>query len=319
MNVLVILVNWKGWRDTLACVDSVLRHTPGSVHVAVCDNGSPDDSLQQLRAGWQAQGTAFAECGPQSQVPALSAHCRVLLVPVGANLGFAGGCNVGLRMGLQGDYTHLWLLNNDTVIDEQTLPALQARLAQDPSIGICGSTLIYHDHRDMVQAWGGATYEPSLGMGAHLGVGQHPSALPAQQEVERQMAYVVGASMFVPRHFVEQIGLLREDYFLYYEEIDWAERARGRFKMAWAPDSRVFHKEGASIGSSHIHRPSDLSLHYLYRNRLRFTQRFHPDQVWSVRRRVLREVVSYLRRKDLGACRIIARSLWHDLTEPVPT
>jgi GT2 family glycosyltransferase len=317
MRVLVVLVNWNGWQDTLACVHSVLAHTPPWVHIAVCDNASADGSVHQLQQRWAAEGVGHQHVAAGQLPNPLSDDCRVLLADTGGNLGFAGGCNVGLRFAMAHGYDHCWLLNNDTVIDERTLPALVERMQQDGQIGLCGSTLIYFDHRDMVQAWGGASYDARTGTGVHLGVGQSPAKLPQAAEVEARMSYVVGASMFVSRAFLQQVGLMNEDYFLYYEEIDWVARAQGRFKLAWAPDSRVFHKEGASIGSSHLHRPSDLSLRYLYRNRLLFTRRHHTRQLWSVRKRLLRETISYLRRLDARACGIIARALWADLTGQV--
>jgi len=92
--------------------------------------------------------------------------------------------------------------------------------------------------------------------------------------VEQQLSCVVGAAMLVSRPFLEQVGLMREDYFLYYEEIDWATRAKGRFKLGYAPRSVVFHKEGASIGTT-ASGGSPLSMFYLFRNRIRFTWRFH--------------------------------------------
>ena len=94
------------------------------------------------------------------------------------------------------------------------------------------------------------------------------------------MACVVGAAMLVSRAFLDTVGLMREDYFLFYEEMDWATRAAlpnpaGRlFRLGYAPRSVVFHKEGASIGTA-ASGGSALSLFYLFRNRLRFSWRFH--------------------------------------------
>jgi GT2 family glycosyltransferase len=86
---------------------------------------------------------------------------------------------------------------------------------------------------------------------------------------------VVGAAMLASRTFLERVGLMREDYFLYCEEIDWARcGAAAGFKLGYAPSSLVFHKEGASIGTA-ANGGSPLSLYFLFRNRLRFAWRFH--------------------------------------------
>ena len=89
------------------------------------------------------------------------------------------------------------------------------------------------------------------------------------------MSYVTGAAMLVSRAFIENTGLMEEGYFLYFEELDWAARGRCRFRLGYAPDSIVVHKEGASIGSK-ASGGSPLSMFYLFRNRIRFCRRFYP-------------------------------------------
>jgi GT2 family glycosyltransferase len=80
--------------------------------------------------------------------------------------------------------------------------------------------------------------------------------------------------MLVRRAYLEQIGLMQEDYFLYYEEIDWCTRGKDKFRLGYAPNSLVFHKEGASIGTA-ASGGSALSTYYLFRSRVRFTARFY--------------------------------------------
>lgn len=100
------------------------------------------------------------------------------------------------------------------------------------------------------------------------------------------MNYVEGASMLVTRHLLVEIGLLCEDYFLYFEEADWAIRAKDRFKLGYAPQSIVYHKVGGSIGtSSNPAKISYTSDYFNIRNRLLFTRRFYPlalPTVWLV-------------------------------------
>ena len=98
------------------------------------------------------------------------------------------------------------------------------------------------------------------------------------------MNYIEGASMLVSRQFLDEIGLLCEDYFLYFEEADWAIRAEGRFKLAYAQKSIVYHKVGGSIGtSSNPAKMSYISDYYNIRNRLLFTRRFYPVALPTVR------------------------------------
>lgn len=301
-RVYVIVLNWNGWRDTISCLESLFRQTSVSYRVVVCDNASTDGSIAYIE-GW-AQGNLPS--GFRVAPPAGVAHHPVprpisyvvydrreaeaggrkdcdpemVLIQTGSNLGFAGGNNVGIRYALQHlDAQYFWLLNNDTFADPAALSALVSRADTSIDIGIVGSTLRYFDRPECVQAYGGATFSPILSRSRPIGEGESFRLMSAREaaELERRMGYVIGASMLVTRPFVEQIGLMQEDYFLYYEELDWAVRAKRHrgiaFKLGYAPGSIVYHKVGASAGSK---TRSLASLQYLHRNELRFMKRFYP-------------------------------------------
>jgi GT2 family glycosyltransferase len=270
-RVYVVVLNWNGWRDTIECLESVFRLEYPDFQVIVCDNGSSDGSVEQIRR-WargeiavEARNPALAELvSPPIRKPiALSEigddkDClhggagipRLLLIKTGANLGFAGGNNVALRYILElCDFDFAWLLNNDTVVRPDALSQLVHRMKERTDAGICGSTLLYYDEPSKVQAWGGSIWNTWVARGGILGNLETAKAVPPVSEVERKMAYVVGASMLVRRQFLEQIGLMDEGYFLTSEEIDWATRAKGRFTLAYAPGSLVYHREGAITGA----------------------------------------------------------------------
>jgi hypothetical protein len=203
---------------------------------------------------------------------------RLILIQTGGNLGFAGGNNVGLRYALaQQDCDFFWLLNNDTVVDTHALSALVERMRQRPDAGMCGSTLLSYDNPRFFQALGGSIYNRWTARGGHIGMGYQGDRLPNCDAVERRMKYVVGASMMVRRTFLDQIGLMSEAYFLYFEEIDWATRARGKYSLAYAPQSVVYHKEGSSIGTSWNRRERSASSdYYAARSRMRYTRQYFP-------------------------------------------
>lgn len=295
MNSCVILLNWNGWKDTIECLESVFRLNSKGVQVIVCDNASADASLNKL-SGW-AKGEVFAQpqnpdlarlssppvpkpipCIEISRQQAESEGARsdapLILIRNGANLGFAGGVNVGLRFALSNpDIQYFWILNNDTVVEPGALDAMIRLLREQPAIGLCGSlTFSYHDPK-IVQAEGGKFYSLWTGRVPH-----RPQRTVNQLDSSTEpMNYVNGASMLVSRAFLERIGLMEESYFLYFEETDWAMRARGEFTLGYARESVVYHKEGAAIGSSGDRRNrSLLSEQYLSRNRVLFTRRFVP-------------------------------------------
>lgn len=311
-RVSVVLLNWKGASDTIACVESLLELDQRSVAIYICDNSSPDNSVDRILA-WavdrlpaiNAQRASAGEAvvafrdlsGAALREPAsefLPGHIgpQITLIQTGANIGYAAGNNVGMRFALAEGATHCWILNNDTEVERNALSSLLARTREDPTIGMCGSTLVYYDRRDMVQNLAGGTFNPFKGYGVGLGFGGNPNDPVDRHQVEQQLAFVSGASMLVTREFLETVGLMSEDYFLYYEELDWAFRAKNKYRLGYAPDSVVYHKVGASIGTEDFGDRPPFSEYYLTRNRVKFCARHSPVSLPYVLMDVARQIAS---------------------------
>lgn len=304
LKVYIILVNWNGWKDTIECLESVFRLDYSNFAVCVCDNGSTDGSLDRIEE-W-AKGARPAAChnhvlegfttppvpkplsclrvGAGAPIGTLPSGAQLILLQTGCNLGFAGANNSALRLlAANGDVNYFWLLNNDTVVDPQALNLLVGKMETERDLGICGSTLLYYSDPNTVQALGGSRFNRWTARGGHIGVGLPCSTRPGVPWVEQRLKYVVGASMLVSRSFLEQVGLMNEGYFLYFEEIDWAIRAKGRFRLGYCPDSIVYHKEGSSIGTARQSRDRSLaSEFYSTRNRVVFTRTYFPYAMPSV-------------------------------------
>jgi GT2 family glycosyltransferase len=293
-TVFVVVVNWNGWRDTIECLESVFHLQHAHLTVVVLDNGSSDGSLEKIRA-W-ARGELLAEARNPALLPLIEPRvpkpisvveaepdsapqpapaARLVLIPISANLGYAGANNIGIRYALaRSECTHIWLLNNDTVVTPGALAALLARMAERPEAGMCGPVQLYYDQPQSVCALGGAAYSAWTARHRLLYARCPADALPHPREVERRMHFVSGAAMLVSRRFVECAGLLSEDYFLYAEEMDWMLRGRPRFSLAYCPASIVYHKEGASVRrGSHRSKSGARADFWLTRSRLLFTRR----------------------------------------------
>lgn len=301
-GVAIVVVNWNGWADTLECVESLLRSDWRAYRVIVCDNGSPDRSLEHIQA-WAAgrldvvvaagnalrplssppvpkpiPHTLYARAAAESGGAPRDRDVRLVLIQTGGNLGFAGGVNVGLRYVLaREEFQYAWVLNNDTVVRPDTLGHLIRRMHERPDAGMCGSTLLSYDPPHLVQALAGARYNKWLGGTWHIGARRPASASVPGERVERRLSYIMGASMLVSRSVLEDVGLMSEDYFLFFEEVDWAFRLRSRYALTYAPASIVYHKGGASTGAKRDARERSLMAErLLIRNRLRITRKFHP-------------------------------------------
>jgi GT2 family glycosyltransferase len=242
------------------------------------DANSDNHVLRHLVTPAYPKPIPFLRIEPQETINLAERSERLFLVQTGSNLGFAGGSNIGLRLALaDGDTNFTWLLNNDTVVDPDALTRLLDRMEGRPDVGICGSTLLYYYRPNIVQALGGSSYNRWTARVGHLGMGLSCGRVPTREWVEHRMDYVVGASLFVSVRFLKDIGLMNEQYFLYFEEIDWATRAKGRYTLAYAPQSIVYHKAGASTGTARRRKvPSVISEYYSNRARLLFTRKFEP-------------------------------------------
>ncbi len=299
-RVYILLLNWNGWKDTIECLESVFRNSYHNYRVIVCDNDSNDSSIEHIKAWADSRLDAVPPISnilsdmvmpPVNKPIFYNVYDRIVaesggdgksdpplvLIKTGANLGFAGGNNVGLRYVMaQNDAAFVWLLNSDTIIRSDSLSQMVERFRGNPQIGICGSTVRYYHHPLVTQSLGGCKYNKWFGMANNIGYMQPASKHIDGYTVEKKLDYVLGASMLVSSKFLSVIGLMNETYFLYYEEIDWATRAIGKFTLAYAPMSVVYHKEGASIGSkfSGSKKLRYRSEYFLIKSRIKFTRNY---------------------------------------------
>ena len=334
MKSYVVILNWNGWRDTIECLESVFHLCDPDFRVIVCDNASSDESVQKIRQ-W-ANGDVMADsqnprlshlCLPPCPKPVLhrelsrkeaerytpdTVDAQLILIQNGANLGFAGGTNVGLRFALQDSACqYFWVLNNDTVVDPEALAAMVRQTEREPELGLCGSSILSYADPKRLQVQAGRRFSKWTGRA------QIPPKLTVEESRSRraEFDYIEGASMLATRSFLEGVGLLEERYFLYYEEVDWAERAKGKFAIGYAPDSIVYHKEGASIGSnSDRGKRSLMSTRYLVRSRVLFTRKFGPHFLPTVLGAISLAALHRLLFGDGNRARLIVSSMLEGLT-----
>jgi GT2 family glycosyltransferase len=226
-TVAVIVLNWNGCEDTVACVEA-LRRMETEHTVLVVDNGSSDDSERRLR-------DAF---------PTLD------IVQTGANLGYAGGNNIGIRRALADKPDFIWILNNDALPRANSLAELLG--AVGPRIGVLASRT-----------------EPSLRATALRG--QMPVSCDGCEVGFHETDRVIGPSLFFRSEIFEKLGLFDEHYFHYLEDDDMATRAhRAGWRLGLACGSVVDHVGGASLAHW-----SPQASYYMVRNRTRFDRRFN--------------------------------------------
>lgn len=254
--VSVILVNWNGWRDTLLCLQSLMAMHVAPAQIIVCDNGSTDGSLDVLRAwaagrvsAWVAPshaGRPSVEVSARPRLvdvgcsaPAGAVGPQLVLVDVGANLGFGGGNNVGMsyvREHTTSDY--VWLLNNDTTVAPDALERLLARVGGTATRVLASSRVVYMQ-RPTVAWFEGGIFDSVTARARHV----------STQAFDRSATgFLSGCALLIGRSAWECIGLLdAERFFMYGEDIDYSLRARAAgIPLVLVEDSIVLHAVSAS-------------------------------------------------------------------------
>ena len=219
----VVVLDWNGGRDAIACVESVLGGDYPEVEVVAVDNASREPVLEELRARYPGVRTA--------------ANPR--------NLGYAGGNNVGIGIALESGAEYVLVLNNDARVRTDTVRALVAAARRDPAIGAVGAKILREDDpRRLWLAWGEVTWRQSL---VRLVGADAPDG--PEYSTARDVPWVSGCAILMRAAAIRAIGAFDEEFFAYHEEVDWCARAReAGWRVVWAPSAVVTHRGQASSG-----------------------------------------------------------------------
>lgn len=250
-KVYIVILNHIGSLDTIECLESILELNYLNYQVLVVDNSEIDSPFQTF-LNWASLKKIKFDQTIEKKLDLTITQSQIVFIKAEKNKGFAAGNNIALNAILNSKEfdSYIWLLNNDTAVDKESLKAQVSHLEmnRNSKIGILGSKLVYYYKKDTLQALGGK-FNEKFYISSHIGEGETNDKSISEPE---QIDYVIGASMFVTYQFLAEVGTLCEDFFLFYEELDWAYRAEQKgWSLDLCLDSVVFHKEGATIGSSY--------------------------------------------------------------------
>lgn len=239
--VSIITINYNGWQDTCELITSLKEYEIYPYEVIVVDNASKGDDVEHI--------TALCP--------------EVTIICSGRNLGFAGGNNLGYKKA-KGDY--ILFLNNDTVIRAPILEVMVKRLEKSGVGGVSPMIRYYFSPND-IQYYG---YQKMTHITLRHNTPSYDTNYPDSYLVDRKVEVMHGAAMMVSRKVIEEVGIMPECYFLYYEEFDWSYHILEHGYQIWyEPAAQIYHKEGTKKGKLLV----PFREYYLVRGRMLFARR----------------------------------------------
>ncbi len=280
-KVYIIILNWNSYNDTIECLESLIESSYKDFQVIIVDNNSQDNSLDYIQKYLKRKMAPEAQFESEDKIESFSEklipyivyseeeainggniekekitkfqlinNYPIIIIKNKRNYGFAKGNNTALKFILnRRDFKYVWLLNNDTIVEENTLSNLVKEAEKDDRIGFIGSVIRYYDNPNLIQTIGGGKFYPMFGMGKLYMKNKHFSILKnlTHEEVNKHLDYLMGASLLIRKEVLENVGIFDENYFLYTEEVDLIMRGRKNgWKLSVSLDSYVYHKESAS-------------------------------------------------------------------------
>jgi GT2 family glycosyltransferase len=291
-SISVISVNFNHNVVTEAFLESIFRtNTYQPIEIIVIDNGSKINPVP----GWKTK------------------YPGVKFIRSDVNLGFAGGNNVGIAEA-KGDY--LFLVNNDTEFIEGLIDKLVETLDNDPHAGMVCPKIRYFDKPEMLQYAGFSKMNYYTARTKCIGQFETDKG---QYDTLTETSFPHGAAMMVKREALEKAGMMAENYFLYYEEMDWCEKIRkAGYSIRLNMHALIYHKESVSVGLN-----SPLKEYFMNRNRILFIRRncsLTVRTVFCIYFILLvtpRNIVSYIKNRQWGFIRVLLRAIAWNITNSI--
>ena len=279
-KVFIVILHYNNEPDTLECLASLEKISYSDYELVVVDNGSEKES----------------------RIMNHESRIKGKVIYNEENLGFSGGNNAGIRYALERGADYVLLLNNDTVVSSDFLTKLVKAGESDGRFGILGPKIYFYDEPEKLWSAGGKI-NWLYNKGTMRGYGEIDRGQYDNHSFQKT-DFITGCCLLIKRKVIEKIGLMPEDYFLYYEDTDWSLKTRrAGFQCIFAPAAKIWHK-----GSRGSQEGSPSYIYYHTRSGLIFSRRFAPfyikpfihlDILWRIFKQMIKLI--FMPRKRIWA------------------
>lgn len=242
-KVFIIILNFNSFEDTKECLISLQEIDYSNYEIVVVDNSSTDSSYEKLKKEF----------------------CEYNIIKCNENLGYANGNNIGIKYALEKGADYVCILNNDVVVENNFLTKIIKIMEESKDIGLAGPCICNYEDKNIIQAMG-ANINLYSGLTQGKYKGYRYNDIPHRDAL---VDYLGGACFVCRKEVFEKIGLIPENYFLFFEETEFCYKAGKKgYKLLCVYESKIYHK-----GSSTISKYNGLSYYFLNRNRVVFIRR----------------------------------------------
>lgn len=251
--VYIILVNYKGYADTVDCVNSLLKIGYENYKIIIVENASSDSCLMGKNR---------------------FLNDNTVILYAKENKGFSDGNNIGIRYAMQFNPDYLLLLNNDTVVKSDFLDQLVNTAETHNEVGIVTGRIFYYKNREDLW-YSGGHYNRDNGITNQVIYGKDVND-------EKNITFASGCLMLISKECIRKVGLLDDDYFMYSEDADYCCRVcDAGLKIIWNPCSVIYHKVSASVGENSIFQQ-----YYITRNNFIMTRKYGSKKIKAYSARI---------------------------------
>jgi GT2 family glycosyltransferase len=246
-SVAIILVNWNGTKDTIECISSLSNLNYDNYDIIVVDNGSNDNAIASINNAYQ----------------------NVEVIANSINVGYTGGNNIGIRYAIEAGYDYVWLLNNDTIVCNDSLSNLICIAMSYDNVGLLSPIIYYHKNRSLIQ-FSGSYVDWNRYEVIHVN-----NVNNWEHECCGKDVALWGTALLINTNVITKIGLLQEDYFAYWEDTEYSIRTlRAGYKNIICPESIIYHKTILPQLGFIDRKP--YYYYYMVRNKFFFGKKYMP-------------------------------------------